>query len=92
MPTANDQCEHFRSKVRELHVDNRAALPTNAHVEVQSLQGPSKGSVETQNKVTGAEELKFKVFLLLRQEMRSVFQGLPQTASKIIQTTRETTT
>ena len=72
--------------------------PTNAHVDVQiqmrSLRGVCedfpKAVLKLKTKVTGAENQKFKVFLLPRLEMR-VFQGFPEAASKIIQTTTETT-
>ena len=73
--------------------------PMNAHVDVQiqtevsarSLQGTSKGSVETHSKGDRCREAEVQGFLLLRLEMRGVFHVLPEAASKILQTTGETT-
>ena len=63
--------------------------------KLRSLRGACKdfrkAALKLKTKVTDAENLKFKVFLVSRLEMRSVFQGLPEAASKIIQTTTETT-
>ena len=70
-----------------MHMKSRSKL--------RSLRGACKDfpkeMLKLKTKVTDAEKLKFKVFFLPRLEMRSVFQVLPEAASKIIQTTTETT-